>query len=577
MKLYKTIVNEAYKLIGFIVKGTAQEFGGFGNGSIERPVQTGELIKSNFNNEQVEVRGNKLHEKKGFKFSDLEMVMYKDNSFIAVGNEIKILRRVLVNGKLKGFDISIGGTGNYRYTYENVIRLCSWCKPENFTIRVTSNNTAYIAGKNIRLQDLPEEEVGHNVETSKRKRTQYGGQKQEILNKEEELSTSLLELYSYIKSCDGVIIKLADEHYKAAGVQTMVTPDTFMPLGVGEIGSPYIDFSNSSLNANTLFKKVGTISAEICGNVNQLYTFTWSSKSLFVNGANYIKRFGIGVTKDVADKIIQKFGEKLVTRVINDKRVITPIVSLTGKKDYVFFEVDTTKLTIMNKETAKECYLSNKEVYDIVKELTALKVNQKIMNGYIKHLKEENPNLNLNKGKELFGLYRGMTKEALLEIASLGIDIYTGAYTVKEKVEKSVAAEISEKESVSNRIEVEYSLAKVNLAKITYASISDAIQNNKEITEYCSDMTKKVIKMPGQDGIDGAKAYLEYIKDKISKLTYKLWLHRMAMYTLGKDKLYMSESDLGEWSEKKSRAKTGKQYECASCPNLILKVTNIDI
>lgn len=576
MKLIKTIVNENFKLIGFVVKGIATELGSFGNREIEKPIQLSELLKANFSNEQVEVRNGKLFERKGFTFNTLEMVMFKENNFIQIDNHIKLTKRVLVNGELKGFNILLGNTLECRYTYDNVIRISSWCKPDNFVIRVNENK-AYIAGKGIKLQDLPEEELGHNVETSTRKRAQYGGQSKEKLSKDEELSNSLLELYSYIKSCDGVIIKLADEAYKSASVQSTITPDTFMPLGVCEIGSPYIDFSNSSLNANTLFKKVGTISGEVAGNVTQLYTFTWSAKSIFINGENYIKRFGIGVTKDVAEQIIQKFGKQLVTKMITDKRVITPIISLTGKKDYVFFEVDTTKLVIMNKDTAKDNYLSNKDINKLVRDLTGIKVNKKILKGYIKAIKESNPSIDLNKGKVLFGLYRGMSNEALKDIANLGIDVYSGAYIVKEKLEKSIKDEAVDKEKTSSKIEVEYSLLKVNLNKITYASIVEDIKANKKISEYCSDRTLGIISLDGQAGVDAAQQYLNEMEKAEDKIKYKLWLHRLAMYTLGDNKLYMNDADRASWVEKKTRAKVGKVYACEGCENLVLKVINIDI
>lgn len=579
MKLTKSIVDVNFKLLGFFIQGTAKEFGELGKEKTERAVQISEMINNKFENSQVSCTTGRILEKSGFKMNKLPTMLYSDGNFTEISNEINITKRALVNGELKGFELVLPNGAVVKYTYDNVIRLANWCNPGNFTLR-TKDDKTFIAGKAgvMRLSELPEIELGDSTKTGKKKRTSVGGQKStEVKGENIRVSGDLLSLYSMIRSCDGLIIKLPDEEYKATGEAKEKVAEGFTPLGIGEIGSPYIDFGEKKLNANTTFKKVGNVTVTVNGMPMPVYTFTYTSKSIFVSGKNHIKRFGIGVTPEVAKQLVETFGKELITKTIHDKHVTEPIVSLTGKKEFVFFEVDTTKLEIMSKQDASKHLLGNEQIKKLVKNLAMCKAHNKVVKDAIKKFNELEP---LSKpSKPLFGLFAGMNQLYLDAIKEAGVDIFTGAYIKREKVEKSEQAESESKSADS--IMVEYDIAGNNISKLNYNSVLDAANGVTEVPKMCDkalmELVKKLDMIDKRDAIHAAEEYKSTIDNAMNDIKMRLWLHKVAMYTLGDGELEIPEKTA--WIEKASRSKTSRVYECVQtgCEGLVMKLTGIDI
>lgn len=588
MKITRSILDENFKLLGFMIEGKAKEFGELGKEKIEKAILLEELIRIGFNNSQIETSGGKLKEKNGFKMNGLPALLYHEGNFVPINNEVNITKRMLVNGVLKGFEVQLPSGAYVRYTYDNVIRLTNWCKPGNFLLRSTGEKV-FIAGKPgvMRLSELPEEEIGKDTSTGKRKRTSVGGQKAEKVKGDNIKATGdLLSLYKMIQSCDGLIIKLPDEEYKAAGEIKEKVSEGFTPLGIGEIGSPYIDFGEKKLNANTNFKKVGTVMVAVSGMPMPVYTFTWTSKSIFIDGKNYIKRFGIGVTSEVAKQIVATFGNELITKEIKDKHVTEPIVSLTGKKDFVFFEVDTTKLEIMSKEDAHKNLLKNEELRKEVQKLSILKAHNKITKEAIKRIEAENPGSKTGLNKPLFGLFAGMNQTYLDAITEAGVDVFTGAYIKREKVESSKDSKSGSTSKSDDTIMVEYDMVGSALTKLNYAAVLEVVKADSAhpVTKpkMCDEkLIEFVAQVECSSTPDIALKFAEDYKKNIDKLMesikMKLWLHKVAMYTLGNGALEIPEK--AAWIEKASRSKTAKVFECvqAGCEGLVMKLTNIEI
>lgn len=580
MKLTKSIVDENFKLLGFFIEGTAKEFRELGKEKIERAVQLSEMVNAKFENSQISCADGKLREKAGFRINKLTTVLYQGGNFTEISNEINITKRVLVNGELKGFEIMLPNNSVVKYTYDNVIRLANWCNPGNFILRTKEDKT-FIAGKAgvMRLGDLPEIEIGNSTETGKKKRTSVGGQKSEKVKGENiKASGDLLSLYSMIRSCDGLIIKLPDEEYKATGEIKEKVAEEFKPLGIGEIGSPYIDFGEKKLNANTTFKKVGNVTVTINGMPMPVYTFTYTSKIIFVDGKNHIKRFGVGVTQEVAKQLIDTFGKELITKTINDRHVTEPIVSLTGKKDFVFFEVDTTKMEIMSKEDASKYLLSNNELKGLVQSLATLKAHNKVTNEAIKKFKEVAPESKTGTNRPLFGLFAGMNQVYLDAITDAGVDVFTGAYIKREKVDTSTKGAKKDSDTVM----VEYDMVGSNITKLTYDEVVATLSGKAERHKMCDDNLLALVKeLEAISNIDTklkkAEDYKEHLDKMMNAIKTKLWLHKVAMYTLGDGNLEIPEKTA--WIEKQSRSKVAKVYECVQtgCTGLVMKLTSIEI
>lgn len=584
MKLKYTIVDEHMRAIGFMLEGTPEEFGEFGKGEIVRPIMMRELMSKGFKNSQIEAKHNRITERSGFKLNELPILKYNSagaglEQFTQVDNKIRLVKRILVNGTMAGFDIIIGGTPQ-RYRYDDVIRLCNWFKPENFVLRTLANGTIFIAGKPgvMKLAELPEEEIGNFVDTGVKKRTRTGGQKAELVKGDTvRNSSSLLQLYDVINSCNGIIIKLPDESYTATSEAKDKIASEFTPLNIGEVGNPHIEFGESKLNANTLFKKIGIVSVNL-GVPIPYYTFTWSTKSIFSNGENHIKRFGIGVTPDGAQQIINIFGTQLMTKKITDKHIVEPIEGVTGKRGLTYFEVDTSKLDIMTTEEAPKCIMNTKNLYKTVTKLSRLKLTNKVLKGCLKKL-----NASGVGGKELFAAFAGMTPDQLKAIEEAGIDLHSGAFTKREAIDKSEAKDSKASKVPDTVIQIEYDIAGSSAAKdVTYDNIVTAIKTDGTLPKLCDvELATLVKNIMGMSNENEQFKYVDRLSkeaDKsINELRKKLWLHKVAMFTLGgKTKLHIPNAAC--WVEKPSRSKKAKLYECTapSCDGLVMKLTDIE-
>lgn len=587
MKVVKTIVDKNLRLIGFVLEGKVSEFGGIGTEVIQRNLTIQELSKLGFKNSQIKVTDNSVDCFNGFKISSIGMLVYDNQQFTEIDNSMTVTKRVLVNGKLRGFEVYRGDGITAKYTYENVIRLANYFKPTNFILKRTAKDKIFIAGKGCRIEDLPEIEIGNTKETGKRSRVSGGSKESSEVAGEIEYSGNLLGLYDLIKSCNGIIIKLPDESYESRTTPKEVVADGFVPLGIGEIGNPYIDFGEKKLNANTNFKKLGTVAVNIGGGVIPVYTFTWSTKSIFVNGSNYIKRFGVAVTEDVANKIIEVYGKELITQKITDRKVTEPISSVMGRKDFVFFEVDSSKLSIMDKNKANEYMLNNKELYKTVFSLNRAKAQVKIVKEIIKECEAASPSTSITgTNKPLFGIFSTMNEQALQAIQEAGIDVFTGAYGKRSAVPEGVAtnANSSGDNKANENIEIELDISGQSLSGLTLKHVREVMTNKTDkVHKMCTDNIIKMvtkldeIKDPNQK-LEKANQFKEELDKIINRFREILWKYKVAAFTLG-DYKELKLKDADKWVEKASRSKKATVFECTEdgCTGLVIKLTNIQI
>lgn len=581
MKLVKSIVDNDYRLIGFKVEGKSKEFGGIGNDTVLNVLSMNGL--KGFNNEQVRIGNDgSIQCKKVFNLYDLDMELYANGVLTPVKNGMELVRRVLVNGEIKGYDVKFSGELIKRCTYDNVIRYAAWCKPMNFMVKNTDTKR-FISGKGMRLSDLPEVEIGNDdTKKGKGKRSNYGGEKKSKLrDKMIQAKGDLIGLYEIINSCNGVIIKLPDEVYKATGERKEKVAEEFKSLGIGEIGSAYIDFGEKKLNANTTFKNVGIVMVNSNGMPMPIYTFTYSTKSIFVDGRNHMDKFGIGVTSDVVKGIVDRYGSGLVVEEIKDVKMTKPISSILGREDLVYFKVDTSNLSIMSKDDVNKYILSTVDLYKNVSKLAILKAQNKVIKDGIKRLKENGYD---SGDKPLYGLLAGLNSDALRAVEEAGIDVHSGAYIKREKVEDNDSKdtkEVIKSNSLTESIEIEYNISGNNITKLNYQYVLDTIAGKVEKHKLCDDQLLKIVGAIEKAPRDNKVALAEACRLKIDKdmrvIKYKLWLHKVASYTIGNSQYY--KVNMNEWAEKVSRAKKGKTYICkaSGCDGLEMKVSGIEL
>ena len=592
MKVMKSIVSKDNELIGFLIKGTEREFGGFGENDIEKTVKLDEMYKIKFHNSQIDMSTGRIRETKEFRINSIPTLKYIGNNFIEVDCSIYLTDRILKNGKLIGFKVIIDEVPN-KYRYEDVLKLSTVLRPGNFVVRHTSNKS-YIAGKQgvLQLEDLPEIHIGEKVEKDakpSRKRTSTGGELTEVIQgRAIEKVKDLLGLYSLIRESNGSIIKLPDENYKAATKQLKKTAEEFRDIGIGEIGNPSISFGENNLNANTTFKKIGNVMVPLPNGTSfPVYTFTYKTKSVFLKGENYIKRFAVAVTQVVADTIKNEYEQYLVIKPITDKEITGPISQILGRHDLVFFEVDTSKISIISPEKSHEYILHNRELKRTVDLLLRAKLYNKYCNGTISELKSmaSAAHVHLEESKQAFGLFAGMSPDYLEAIKSAGIDIYTGAYTKVQDVDTKIGAKANteESEDTESKFEIEYTIKRMDVNKITFKMLSSPeifMMQDKSplIDERLLNIINKINSVQNiKDKYKIAARFQEEADKAINDCRRKLWAHKVAMYTLDRGNLHAKDKD--KWIQNVKSRVQGSVYECADegCEGLALILRGITL
>lgn len=578
MKLVKTIINPSYRLVGFWIRGKQSEFGGYSRIVEEdRPIQVEELIRTQFTNKQVSVKKDRIYELGNFKINELPMSMFDGTKFRDMDSSITLKNRILNSGELIGFKTIIDGK-ELKYKYQDVIRLSGWFKPTNFVIRSTSEKI-YIAGKPgvLRLDQLPEEVIGEDVESSKRKRVGTGGNTMEnIENVGLHNNKDILTLLNIVNEYSGIVVKFPQDRYIPIEIPTTQPAGQFRSLGIGEIANPNIQFSEKRINASTTFKKVGQVMVPVEGGMTfPVYTYTWTKKAIFLNGVNYMPRFAIAIKQEGMEKIQSEYKNELILTPIIDRSFIEPIAQLTGNNDLLYFEVDASKLSIIVPSEAHRYIMSNIDIRNTQEKLIRAKIRAKYCEGMLDELNEEARKNNVylvKEGMKPYGLYAGLAPNYLKALHECGINIFNGAYTKREGADEN---EIKDQKI----IEIEYGIEGLDAGKVDYAFLKTSrVADERNIIK--EDRLLQLInsinsKTSAEDKFNYTLKEQKKVKGEMYWLKKKLWLHKLGMYYVGDGKVH--QHDKSVWIEKGTRAIKSKTYNCMEygCEGLYMKLTGI--
>ena len=585
IKLIKTIVNEKRKLIGFVVEGKDKELDGFSNEKVQRALPLKVLSDKRFTNNQITFTGKGFQEKSNFKVNELPMTVMVNNNLADVSNKIAITQRFIQNNEPVGFAVQFGDGTVDKFTYPNVIQLSYWFKPENFVVRTSLNKKKFIAGKPgaVKLEDMPTTIIGEKP-VQPPKRTKSGAQEESIVEPTGMFNNAidLMDLYNSLNECDGLVIKLPDEEYKSGGKNDKAASNEFHALGVGEYAYPNLSFNETKINANTSFRKPGMVQVEFGPGVTMpVQSFTYNTKSIFLSGENHIKRFGVAMPKANEASFIEAFGKSLSIKPITNTQLIQAITSLTGKIDYVFYEVDTNKIDLISKSKLDGYILSTKEVKTTVENLFIPKLIAKFLSpktGLIGELKKLVPiDHQAVEGKQPIGLYAGMNQDFRDKVLAAGIDIYSGAFTKTVKAEAKAAGAGKAEDDTS--VNIEYAIEGYDLKKWTYKLIGQSGVLGVDLPKEVIDLIQAMEKIVNPE-IKMKTAYELHAKAeaKVEALKKVMWLHKCAMYLKGnKTKIHMHDSK--SWVLNTKKRTKAKVYNCTEpgCESLMVAVLNTDV
>lgn len=587
LKLTKAIVDGNHSLIGFVVKGKERELGGLSENMVERSVPLSTIISDKFSNNQISVVKGKIIEKGSFRLNQLHMTVYVNNSYVDIDNSVALVQRFVQNNENIGFRVRFADGSEDNLRYANVLMLCKWFKPVNFSIRTSSKNRQYICGKKggPNIDQLPAVQLGKAPEVKPKRTKSAAKDKKELFNGAIESGFDILDVYGFIKDCNGCIIKLPDEKYEAASEGGEKKLDSFTSLGIGEVASVDLQFNPTKLNVNAKFKKVGIVPVTINGTVQNITTFVYRNKSIFLRGENYIKKFGIAVPTDKEEELIKFLGKSLALEKITDSTITAPLGQVIDAKSLAFYKVDSSKIDLISEKKRAESILTGNQLVELCKKQYEMKLISKALGpraGLMKTLKDALGDSFVAdvKGKKPFGIFSMMNNDALNALREAGIDIYNGSYTVPGTPYVKPGA--GKKDEDSDSVEIEYILKGYDAGKITGSKVLDAAKANDttKLTPFVINVVNEVLKAGDfqKQFVAASEAY-EAAERTLNNINKTLWMHTSSMYLIGNKKKIHNKDSKNWIPDASSKVKTARVFECtaAGCEGLTVKFSGVDI
>lgn len=592
IKLIKTIVDSNRNLIGFIVEGKQNELGELGKDKVQKNIPITALIQQGFVNNQIAIVNGKISEKNNFKINELPMTVFSNGQLIDVDNTINLCERYIKNNEPIGFGVvfSDGSRGSYTYTYNQILQISKWFKPGNYMIRTSASGKQFISGKSgTRLEDLKTIIVGAKP-AKMAKKTKSGAKEKDDIQATIKADCDIMDIYEFIANCNGNVIKLPNDKYVAVGDKKVETDPEFISLNIGEIAEPYLKFSPTKLNANAAFKKMGKVTVNLEGSTVDMYTYTFNTKTIFLNGKNYMEKFAVAVTPDKEEELINAFGKIMALEKIDDPIIVQPVCSLTGQRQLSIYRVSTDKIALIAERRYKTSILSAENIRDLMMESYDLELMSKYLSpraGVIAELKKvlKPKEIVEATGIKINPLFSYMGPDGLKAIADSGIDIYNGSYkrtvgvTKKPEDLESVGTELEKKEPV----EIEYSLTGYTIpSKATGKVIRGWVANNDK-KQLPASVLEKLIPIEKETNlVEKLRKAWELNKEvdaALSVIHKKLWMHNCSMFlSSGRAKIHTHDAKL--WvPDVNTRVKTALVYACnkPGCEGLKVKVKGTKI
>ena len=574
MKLTHTIVSKDFNLVGFRISGTSKEFGGIGNAKVENNFTLKYLMNAGFNNSQVFIGNNKITEKGSFHINQLPMLVYTDDKtdLISFDNRITLISRYVHKNENVGFGVKFGDGTTNAYRYAAVIKLSEIFKCENFLIRTTEKGRVYIAGKNgSPLTDLPVVEVG---DPGTAKRTKSSAIESGAVTGKMTNDVDILDIFDFVKNCNGYIINFKGTEYKATGEYT-AAGDRFMSLGIGEIASPSLSFNETKLNATCRFKNPGVVNIGeatdgpiFAGTQNVVYTYVYRSKNIFYNGEHHMEKVGIIIPEDRTAELFDKFGRSLVITEVTDANVIKAVNSLINWRGSKIFSVTVNKTALISPTKYNSLILDSHKLYEEVLKLCTVKIALIYARGAVRKLAEEGYK-GTPKNRDIAPQFKNKTEAELAELAAIGINIYDGSYAAPgDKV-------YGGKSDASQDVEIRYIIDGLDPKNYTYAKLENPDKRPNGM-ESLFNSIDTIMNSHRADGITLINEIIKTYEKHEYETLRTLWMHKAAM-AMATDKAFVHSHDKNDWEINISKRTKATCYDCKSAAGLQVLLTNIEM
>lgn len=589
--LKKVVIDTRGMLIGFMVEAPANFFGNIGNDVIEYPKTLADLKAMKFCNKQIDMSTGKITELGNFKINNLPSMVYADNQLIDVDNCITLTRRYTSGSKVIGYGVrfeGFPGKPEIAQRSEMIAQMSKWLRPTNFMIRHNySTGKMYLNGKDCSLSDLPEVPIGEKKTrkgTNKPVTARNQGQPiQKSVNPNVENTFDILDIYSIVEQLNGQIVHFPNSAYTPHSDSSTKTEEGFKNSKLGELASPRLEFNSTSLNVNAKFRKLGYVMVDLNGRGQApINTFVYRTKSIFVGGEAYIKKFGIVVSKEKETELMNTIGQSLALTPYDLGSVQSAVERFGNVSNPVCFSVDASSLSLISKAKAENSLLTEDQIVTLCKKRYEAKLIRKyctaVQNEAKKELGTKIVSEQLQK-REIYSEFRLYSDEILEKLKEIGFDVYSGAYSSIGVSDSQDASSKTKSSRTTDEVFIDYMLKDYDDTKTKAADIRKAIRtkDTKIINENMINLLSngETLSSPF-DRYSWAEKLIDKANKQINEVNKAFWMHNATMFKSG-DKKLVHTHDSKNWVPAQTRAKKYEVYSSTKIDGLILKLSGLRV
>lgn len=589
VRLKKIVIDSRGSLIGFLVEAPASFFGNIGTDVIEYPKTLADLRAMRFCNRQVDMSNSRITELGSFKLNSLPCMVYDSgsNTLNDINSEITLVRRYTSGSKVVGYGVryeGFPGKPEIAQRTEIITQIAKWMRPTNFMIRHHyDTGKMYLNGKGCTLSDLPEQVVGERKThkgTNKPVAARNQGQPiKKDVDPDAENTFDILDIYKTVADLGGQVIHFPNEKYEPVSDSGTKQEEGFNNSNLGELASPYLDFNSQKLKVNAQFKKLGYVQVDLGRGPAPVNTYIYRTKSIFVAGKAYIKRFGIVVSKDKEASLINALGNSLAVKQYDLGSLTSAVARFGNVQNPVCFSVDASNLSLISTKKSKESLLTAKEIAELCK----LRFEAKLVRKYCKDVQKDVKSLLGVKAiaevqhKEVYSEFRMYSDEVLDALRDAGFDIYSGGYSKPVSTTPDKEGSKTSKSKSSDEISISYYMKEYDDSKITAADLKKAVKNEKKIqvSERILDVLRKVTNVPDpRDRYTYAERKIKAADKQLAEIERKLWVHNATMFRAG-GKQFVHTHDFNDWEPIATRSKLFETYTSKVVDGLVLKLSGL--
>lgn len=508
------------------------------------------------------------------KFAGMGITVVSEGRKKEIPAEVEIVRINEYPDDSNTYTTKLGGEVLVTLNVNQLEKVLSVVPLQGFYFRTGDKGQRVLTGKKgYTVESIPKVKVVKPNNVSNKKVTD-SAVKQALatttasVEKEEEAPKkelfSLYRLLEILKNLDGKLVKLPTDGYNALTGKGQDIGTDFRDSYI-EVAEPNINATESKINLNLLFRKLGTVKVYFNSRNEEVNipAHIWSAKTVFTNCEDLnMHRLGIVVPSACRDLLKTMLGEQYVQDITTSPVAKSLLRWLDPTKTYAVMELYTKGLQAFSAEEVGRLQLTNREIGETLSHLAEEKSAVKELKGAIKKLKEKLTEMGVvNTAEEVATKVAPQLKkyieniDDLCDIREAGIDVTTGAYTVvKQKDVNTNEKEIDAKKVDKSKSVIEFKYVGLVKNATESRSLTDALANVEQVLA-----NNDVVAIFTE--IDKITEIQKVHEQGVNKYKSALWLNNASSYVAGNyNAIALKESK--ELKRQETRAANTTAYVC---------------